>query len=266
MGIAVHLLQPPDPALLEVLRTCLIPAVQLSLGPDKPDPAEYHILVAGRPRREDLTASAKLHTLIIPWSGLPEETRELVQAFPQLAVHNLHHNAAPVAELAVALLLAAAKFVVPLDRALRHHDWTPRYEPSRAMLLQGKTALILGYGAIGRRAGRLCRTLGMDVLAMRRNVSEADGDVAHEIHPPQALPQLLPRAHALIVCLPLTPQTEGLLGRRELNLLPPEAVLVNVGRGKIVDQAAAQGVVERGLVHDFAPADVDQHRFWRQQV
>ena len=238
MTLSVYLPDPPDRERLDELREQLTPEVDVVLGPELPEPAAYHVLVAGRPEREHLEASSRLQTLIIPWSGMPQETRALMLAFPGVAVHNLHHNAAPVAELALALLLAAAKFVVPLDQALRRHDWTLRYEPPPTALLHGKMALILGYGAIGRRVAQACQALGMNVVATRRSAAAHYEEDGIEVYPAAALSDLLRRAKALIITLPLTPETEGLLGEAEWELLPEGTVLVNVGRGAIVDQEA----------------------------
>lgn len=247
MKLSVHLLRKPNPAALAHLRAHLDAEVHLTFGPDLPLPADYHILVAGRPQREHLTASPNLHALIFPWAGLPEVTRDLMREFPHIAVHNLHHNAAPVAEMVVALMLAAAKLVVPTDRALRAHDWTPRYHrPNPTILLEDKTALILGYGAIGQRVAHLCRALGMKVMATRRRAAIPSPDA---IYPPDALHSLLPQANVLIICLPQTPETTGLIGERELALLPPGAVLVNVGRGPIVDEAALYCALRDGTIH-----------------
>jgi phosphoglycerate dehydrogenase-like enzyme len=184
-----------------------------------------------------------LEILVIPWAGLPPETRELLLDFPHVAVHNLHHNAASAAEMAVALMLAAAKFIVPIDRVFRTHDWTPRYQPNPAISLEGKTVLILGYGAIGQRVARACQGLGMEVVAIRRS------DTTGEIHPPDALHDLLPRVDVLIVCLPHTPETTGIIGAEELALLPADAVLVNVGRGPIVDEAALYHALREGTLY-----------------
>ena len=249
MELSVHLLQPPDSDLLACLRAELDPDVRLTLGPDPADPADYHILVAGRPRPELVRASPDLRALIIPWSGLPDTTRALMLDFPHIAVHNLHHNAAPVAEMVVTLMLAAAKSIVPVDRTFRTHDWTPRYQPNLSVLLEGKCALVLGYGAIGRRVARACRGLGMQVLATRRNVSAPPVSAPDEIHPPDALDYLLGRADALLICLPHTPETDGLVGKRELALLPRSAVLVNVGRGSIVDEAALYRALRDGTLY-----------------
>jgi phosphoglycerate dehydrogenase-like enzyme len=250
MTLSVHLLRRPDPASLARLRDSLEPEVRLTAGPDLPAPADYHILVAGRPQREHLAASPNLHTLIIPFAGLPETTRELLLAeFAHLAVHNLHYNAVPVAETALALMLAAAKFVVPMDRALRAHDWSPRYEPNPSLLLEGKSALILGYGAIGQRVAHLCRALGMTVMGIRRDAGTPSPEAPDEVYPPDALHSLLPQADVLFVCLPHTPETTGLVGEVELDLLPPSAVLVNVGRGPTVDESALYHALRQGRLH-----------------
>jgi phosphoglycerate dehydrogenase-like enzyme len=139
--------------------------------------------------------------------------------------------------VALALLLAAAKFVIPYDKSFRDHDWTMRYEPNPSMLLNGKTALVLGYGAIGQYVGRVLNCMGMRVIGIRRNPGEETDGVA-EIHRLAVLPELLPLANVLVITLPGTSQTEGLIGETELALLPSGAVLVNVGRGPIVDAGA----------------------------
>lgn len=248
MPTSVHLLETLEASSLAYLRERLDPAIELTAGLELPSPARYRVLVAGWPRREHLAASPSLRALIVPWSGVPQATRELMSGYPHVEVHNLHYNATAVAEMAVALLLAAAKFIVPIDRTFRRHNWTPRYRPDPAVLLGGKTALILGYGAIGQRVARVVRGLGMKVVAIRRRASAALPDVPDEIHPLQALHRLLPRADAVVICLPHTPATDRLIGARELSLLPAGAVLVNVGRGPIVDEAALYTVLRDGTL------------------
>jgi len=246
MSLTIHLLHETEAASLARLRAELDDDVTLTVGRELPGSPGYQILVAGRPEREHITASPDLRALIIPFAGVPPQTRALMRDFPRVAVHNLHHNAVAAAEMAVTLMLAAAKFILPNDRALRQHDWRPRYRSNPAVLLEGKTALILGYGAIGRRVARACRGLGMDVVATRRTVSQ---DHDEEVYPPEALHSLLPRADVVIVALPLTAETEGLIRERELALLPPKAVLVNVGRGPIVDEEALYGALRDGTLH-----------------
>jgi len=236
-NMKVHIFRPPPSTDLEILMENLDPGIELTIGEEIPDPAEYHILIDGMPKREFVEASPNLKVLVIPWAGLPDPTRELMREFPEITVHNLHHNAAPAAETALALLFAAAKFVIPYDREMRTHNWAPRYERTKSMLLWGKTALILGYGAIGQHVGQVLSAMQMRILGVRRNPEARSDDVA-EIYGLEALPQLLPQADVLIIALPLTPETEGLIGEKELALMPRGAVLVNVGRGPIVEAEA----------------------------
>jgi phosphoglycerate dehydrogenase-like enzyme len=198
---------------------------------------EARVLVRGLPSEEQLAACPRLERLVIPYAGLPERTRALMLERPGATVHNLHHNASPTAELAVALLMAVAKDVLALDRALRDGDWRPRHAPTRAVTLAGRTALVLGYGAIGRRIAHALDALGLHVAAIRRRVREALHQ-GIEVHGRDALERLLPRASVVMVALPDTGETRGILGPNELACLPPGAYLVNVGRATLVDEDA----------------------------
>jgi phosphoglycerate dehydrogenase-like enzyme len=250
--MSVHLVQPCyDREGLQLLYSQLHTDIDLTAGPNPPDPADYQILVAGRPQREQITASPSLQALVIPWAGLPEPTRRLMLEFPHIAVHNLHHNALPVAEHAIALLLAAMKLIVPMDRSLRSHDWRPRYQRTPSLLLSGKRVLILGFGAIGRHVAALCRGLGMEVTAIQRLAEPPASGAPKEIRiaTPEKLHCLLPGTEALFVCLPHTSETTGLIGAEELSLLPAGAVLINIARGPIVDEAALYRALSDGTLY-----------------
>ncbi len=221
--------------------------VQIDLQVDRPrpDPADYEVLVDGRPSEDDLDAGSRLQRLVIPYAGLPPATAALLRARPHIQAHNLHHNAAPVAEMAVGLLIAAARRVVACDRALRVGDWRPRYtEEDRGLLLAEHTALIVGYGAIGRRVARVLRAFDMRVLGVRRRGRGKDGEVA--LFGPDALDALLPRADVIVLATPLTEATRHLIDARRLDLLPPHAVLVNLARGAVVDEQALYEALRDG--------------------
>jgi phosphoglycerate dehydrogenase-like enzyme len=244
-AFSVFIPHAPDDRALAHLRQTVDPAIVLLFGPDLPASSTYELLINGRPTRGQIEASPHLKTLVIPWAGLPAETRELMRQYPAIAVHNLHHNAAPTAEMAIALLLAAAKFLIPSDRVFREYDWTPRHAPYPSVLLAGKTVLILGYGAVGQHVGAVCRALDMTVLAIRSRLT----DTAQGVHPPDALHSLLPRANVLVICVPGTDETTNLIGKTELGLMPPGAILVNVGRGAVVDLAALYEALRSGHLH-----------------
>lgn len=137
-----------------------------------------------------------------------------------------------VAEMALALLLALAKDVPSLVAAQREHRWAP--SPKRG--LQGSTLVVIGLGSIGTAIARAAGGLGMHVIGVRRTARPSRD--AHEVARMADLPAVLPRAEYLAICCPDTPETRGLLGRRELALLPRGAILVNVARGSVVDEPA----------------------------
>ena len=246
--LRVHLFDAPDGEVARVqLLKDLDPNIALTSGKDAPpEPADYHVLVAGQPPQTFMTASPDLHTLVIPWAGMPDETAKMMVEFPHVAVYNLHHNTAATAEMVIALLLAATRKLIPFDRIFRTGDWSPRFQTNESMVLDGRTALILGYGSIGCRTASVCQALGMVVLATRRSAQKVYNDGQAEVHPSNDLDSLLPRTDALIITLPLTPETDGLINTRRLALLPPGGVLVNVGRGKIVEQHALYNALVSG--------------------
>ncbi|MDX1413723.1 MAG: NAD(P)-dependent oxidoreductase [Candidatus Promineifilaceae bacterium] len=248
--LRVHIQYAYQEDLISHLRSLVNPNVTITVGREGNPDRDYHVLVAGRPERHDIEASAYLSTLIIPWAGLPVETRELLSDHPSVSVHNLHFNAQPVAELAVALLLAAAKSIIPYDNSLRRHDWSMRYKPPHPTPLLGSmTALILGYGQIGRQIAKICSAFDMKILATRNNPMQSSDQYASEIHPPQSLTELLPLANTLIISLPLTPQTDNLIDAPELALLKSGSILVNIGRGKIVNEAALYEALLSGRLY-----------------
>ena len=239
MPLNVRYFIDPQTEALEILYSRLETGIHLSAGKEIISGARYHILINGTPTLEHLQASPDLHTLIIPYAGVPQATRAILADFSEIKVYNLHHNAAPTAEMTIALLMAAAKFLVPIDRAFRESNWTPRYQTNPSLLLEGRCALILGFGHIGQRVGRFCQALGMQVIGVRRNPkSPLLPDLKAEVHPFQTLDQLLPRTNVLIITLPITAETEGLISAERLAAMVPGGLLVNVGRGTIVDQTA----------------------------
>lgn len=248
-ALRAHLVAAPDAEDLERLRRGVGGEWEITAGEEVSRPEEVDVLVAGRPSAKTLAACANLKLHVVPWAGIPPATRDLLSARPEVAVHNLHHNAAAAAEMAVTLLLAAAKLVVPMDRALREGRWSGRGRDNPAVLLSGRTALVLGYGAIGRRVGAACAALGMAVLATRASAAAPARENGVEIHPADALPELLSRADALVVCLPLTDGTRGLIDAAALARLPERAILVNVARGEIVEEGPLYDALESGRLH-----------------
>jgi phosphoglycerate dehydrogenase-like enzyme len=141
--------------------------------------------------------------------------------------------AEPMAEHALAMILAAAKRLLPEHRALGRGEFN-QFTPTR--MLRGMTVGILGFGGIGIATARLLRVLGVRVHAInRRGRSDEPVDWMGGT---ADLDTLLGASDVLVLSLPLTARSEGLIGERELALMKPDAILVNLARGEIVDETA----------------------------
>jgi phosphoglycerate dehydrogenase-like enzyme len=115
--------------------------------------------------------------------------------------------------------------------------------------ISGTTCGIIGMGAIGGETARRARALGMRVLATRRSITaRGEDDLAHELLPPSDLGYLLRESDWVVIAAPLTPETRGLIGAEELRQMKPSAVLVNVGRGPIVDEQALIAALRDGVI------------------
>ncbi len=219
----------PEPEHREFLVEALKGIAEVGFGP------EIHpqtgILIEGQLTEEHMAQAPLAEHVVIPFAGLQPKTREVLQKHPAVQAHNLHHNAAMTAEMAMALLLSCARRIVQLHNTFSHDDWEPRYFSRDAATLFGKTVVILGFGAIGQRVGKACEGFGMDVIGVR---TQPNGQVRgiSELH------DLLPKADYLVVTLPGTDSTDGLIGEKELSLLPSHAIVVNVGRGRVIDEKA----------------------------
>ncbi|HVZ01678.1 MAG TPA: D-2-hydroxyacid dehydrogenase [Dongiaceae bacterium] len=145
-------------------------------------------------------------------------------------------KAPTVAEHAVALLLALARNVDSAVELRRAHRWAPDELAPDMRSLAGKNVLCLGYGAIGREVARKLLAFDAEVTALTRT-GEGPPPATH-IVPYGTLDAVLPGADAVVLALPLAPETRNVMSRARLARMKPTAFLVNVGRGELVDEAA----------------------------
>lgn len=239
----VHLAREVEDSIFESFRALLPKSVSASHG-NQPG-AGTNVLVVGFPTPEMLAPLTELDTLIVPFAGLVPTARETLLARPDIRVFNLHHNAGATAEKALELLFAAAKGTTFQDRAMRESGWAPRFDSSNSVELAGKTAVVLGYGEIGQRIGNVLVALGMEVIAVRRSGSPTNVPSFK----PESLRELAPTTDVLVVCAPLTPETEGLVNKDVISDLRERAIVVNVGRGAIIDEEALYNALKAGRLH-----------------
>lgn len=164
--------------------------------------------------------------------------------------------AQPMAEHALAMALAASKRL-PIEHANLAHGAFNQFERNR--MLSGGVCGIFGFGGIGAATARLARGIGMHVHAINRR--GASDEPVDWIATPDLLDELLEASDVLVICAPLTRATQGRIGAAELVRMKDDAILVNLARGEIVQEAA---LYEHLRVHPRFTACIDA--WWIEPV
>jgi phosphoglycerate dehydrogenase-like enzyme len=183
-----------------------------------------------RPRETELLRGTRLVQFMtagvdfIPLSELPVDIP---------VASNGGAYAAPMAEHAFAMVLAAAKRLLAEHRAMASGQFN---QFARNRMLAGEVCGILGFGGIGAAVARLARGIGMRVHAVNRRGSS--DEPVDWIATPERLDELLSAADVLVVSTPLTRATHGLIDAQALARMKKDAILVNLARGEIIDERA----------------------------
>lgn len=169
----------------------------------------------------------------------------------------------PIAEYVLGVLLLFAKDLRHTIELQQRKEWRHR----ETTLVAGRCAVVVGAGSIGRTVAQLLRAAGLSVRGVARTARAEDPDFDAVVGP-DGLHDELARADDVVVCAPLTAETRGLLDASALAAAKPGCVLVNVGRGPVVDQAALLDALRSGQVA-AAALDVfeeeplpQDHPFW----
>jgi phosphoglycerate dehydrogenase-like enzyme len=156
-------------------------------------------------------------------------------------------HASQMAEHAYAMLFALSRGFIQYIRNQQDRKWD-RPDTAHLLDLGGKTMLVVGAGAIGTHVASMARAHGMTVIGIRRN-PEKPNPAFDRIHGLNELDQLLPECAVVVLSLPTTPGTENLFSKRQFDLMPRGAILINIGRGSHVDEAALAGALKSGHLH-----------------
>jgi phosphoglycerate dehydrogenase-like enzyme len=215
---------------------------------------------------------AKARVLFI-WGAGSEETRRVMEAAPQLAwIHSRSAGldrllfpeliASPIpltngsgvfsqalGEFAILGALYFAKFVPRLLRSQAEHHW----DSFNVYALSSQTMGIVGHGDIGRAAAWRAKALGMRVLALRRDSSPRPGDEhVDRVYATKDMCEMLPVCDYVVVAAPLTPETKHLMSEREFAAMKAGSVIINVGRGPVIDESAMIAALQSGHIRGAA--------------
>jgi phosphoglycerate dehydrogenase-like enzyme len=181
-------------------------------------------------------------------------------------VSGLH--ATPIGEYVLAAILMFAKGMPRTMRAQVRGEWS-RFAPTE---LRGKTVGIVGMGHIGEEVARLAKAFGCRIVATRRSVPAATKtECCDELMPASELPRLLGESDYVVLCVPLTPETRGMIAEPQLRAMKDSAVLVNIARGPVTVEADLVRALQDGWIAGAALDVFDQeplpegHPFWSME-
>jgi phosphoglycerate dehydrogenase-like enzyme len=172
----------------------------------------------------------------------------------------------PLADWVTAVMLF---FAFDLRRVIQQQEqgvWKPFF----GVTLSGRTLGVVGYGAIGSAAASRARTFGMKIAALRRRPELFQGEtLVDQIYGPAQLRDLMAVSDYILAATPLTPETRGMIGEAEIAAMRPTSVVINIGRGPVIDETALIRALESGKIRGAAldvfntePLPPD-HPFWR---
>jgi phosphoglycerate dehydrogenase-like enzyme len=152
----------------------------------------------------------------------------------------------PIGEYVLMVMLMFAKSAHRLFRSQAERRWT-RFLPAE---LRGRTVGVVGMGHIGTEVARLAQAFGCRVLAIRGSAARRrrGEPPADELLPPSDLRYLLSESDYVVLAVPLTERTRHLIGEQELRAMKPAAVLINISRGAVVDEAALVRALKEGWI------------------
>lgn len=178
-------------------------------------------------------------------------------------VSGLH--ATPIGEHVLCTMLMWAKGMPRAMRAQVNREWA-RFAPSE---LYGSTVGVIGMGHIGAEVGRLAKSFGCRVIATKRSATEPSSTAfADEIMPASQLERVLGESDYVVLCVPLTPDTRGMIAEPQLRTMKPAALLVNIARGPVTVEADLIRALREGWIAGAALDVFDQeplppdHEFW----
>ena len=186
-------------------------------------------------------AARRLRLIQVPGAGVDRIDRAAMP--PGASLAKVHGHETGIAEYVLGAMIALSRDFDRVHTGLRAGRWDSQWAPGVPPPpvwpeLAGRTLGILGYGGIGQAVARRARAFEMRVCAIRRDVGRSAEDDLAFLGGLQSLPDVLRRADYLAITLPLTPETQGLIGPAQLALMKPTAILVNVARAQIVDEDA----------------------------
>jgi phosphoglycerate dehydrogenase-like enzyme len=221
-------------------------------------PAE--VAFSSRITRAHLAAAPRLRWIHSPAAGVGAMLFPEMLSSPILMTNSRGNSSVTIAEHVMAVTLSLLRDLPLAHRRQHERVWAQNEFDAGASIrtLRGARLLVVGLGSIGGETARLASAFGAVVVALRRRPELGSVQGVTTVLSPDALHDELPGADVVVLSAPQTTQTWHLIGERELSLMKPNAILVNVSRGKLVDEAALVRALDAGRLRGAA-LDVFEH-------
>lgn len=211
---------------------------------------EADVVFMSELRPPQFAAARRLRWVHSPAAGVGGMLFPELVASPVIVTNSRGLGAATIAEHVLAVTLAMFRRL-PIMFAKQHaRQWAQAeaFGPPAPRTIAGSRVLVVGMGAIGKVVARHFLALGAAVTGIRRQGARSTDTTAIRIERPDRLLNLLPQADVVVIAAPQTRETRGLIGAGELAAMRADALLVNVSRGKIIDQAALVRALTDGTI------------------
>src|SRR6266850_2366342 len=240
------------------------PSVRFLAPTDRPEADRMlpgaDVVLGWAVRPENFESARRLRWIQVTAAGVGPLLFPALVESPVILTNGRGLHATAMAEHTLGVLFAFVRKLHRARDAQRDRRWLQRElwsEPPDFGQLAGSTLGLVGLGAVGTAIATRARALGLTVLAVRRHPTP-DPAPAHEQWGRERLAEMLARADWVVLAAPHTEETRGLIGRAELARMKPGSVLVNLGRGALVDEAALIEALEQGRLAGAA-LDVFEH-------
>jgi phosphoglycerate dehydrogenase-like enzyme len=223
---------------------------------DRIDDAE--VVFGARLRPEHLAAAPRLRWVHSHAAGVGMMLFPEMVASPIVITNSRGVASVPIAEHVIAITLAVLRNLPLAWRHQAERAWGQNafFYEGAPRTLHGARVLVVGLGSIGAATAKLAAAFGAEIVGLRRNPGAPPAGVT-AVLPPSALHGELPKADVVVIAAPQTSETVHLVGARELAMMKDDAVLVNVSRGKLVDETALAAELDKGRLR--AALDVFEH-------
>ena len=211
---------------------------------------EVEIIASVRVPGEYIRKASNLRMIQTFGAGIDRVDLAAVRERGDIILCNNHVNSAEVAEYAISLLFAVAKNIIPSDRELRAGNWVHRWGgPVPNLEIRGKKVLIIGLGHIGADIAKRLKSFEVKITAATRSGTSSNDDLVDQVVSTDAVQPHVEDSDFVILSLPLTEESTGLVNREFLSWMKPTSILVNISRAQIIDELALFNALKEKRIH-----------------